>query len=379
MRLPKLYGLDSKGGIKSWEIEYHSEGFTVRHGKLGGKIQTRMTNTKPKNVGRANETTIAEQGEKEAHAKWQKQIDKGYLEDITKLEEAPEILNPMLAMDYKKAGHRIDYSHPDGVYVQPKLDGVRCEVSMVDGQMVFKSRGGKNYPAPEHIVADLLPVFEAHEEGLLLDGELYVHGLELQDIVSAVKKPTEKNEDGDIVLKENHKSLSFYCFDLAIYDRPWNIRNQDIHSLKQVFTTVNVEFVSDFFVESEEEVMTYHDEFVANGYEGAMVRQGFGEYKHNYRSPWLQKYKVMQDAEFKIIGHEVDKDGCIVWVVEVPAKTGQLICKVTPKMTKVDRKNLVEVAENYYGKLLKVQFQARTKDGNLQFPVGIELDRTDNA
>jgi ATP-dependent DNA ligase len=273
----------------------------------------------------------------------------------------------MLAMDYKKSGHRIDYTDALGVYVQPKLDGVRCEAYIDGNDIKFKSRGGKSYSVPDHLYDDLINVFLCHD-GIKLDGELYVHGEYLQDIVSAVKKPNELTP-----------KLSFYCFDISSESSDWISRREKLSELKCDFTTVNLEFVNDFYVENEQEVLDYHNEFVENGYEGVMVRQGHGVYKYNHRSPWLQKYKKMLDKEFTIIGHEVDKDGCIVWIVKVPTKKGFVTCKVTPKMSKSQRRGLVSKAGHYYGKQLKVQFQGLSKDGNLQFPVGLELDRTDNT
>ena len=367
MELPTLYGLDSKGGVKVWEVEPTSTGFTVSHGKLGGKIQVKHTVCKPKNVGRANETTVEEQGAREAIAKWRKQTDKGYVMDQEELEKAPLVLNPMLAMDYNKNGHRIDYGLTGGVYCQPKLDGVRCEAYLDEaGKLVFKSRGGKFYSVPTQIYNEMIHLFAA-EPCMHLDGELYIHGESLQDIVSAVKKPNELTS-----------KLEFHCFDIASEGPTWVSRMGALEDLDSKYSGDFLVFVQGSFVASEEQMYKLHDEYVEQGYEGVMVRQGNGEYRYNYRSPALQKFKKMQDEEFKIIGHEVDKDGCIVWVISVASSSGELTCKVTPKMTKQQRKDLVEVATSYYGKLLKVQFQARTKDGNLQFPIGIELDRTDN-
>lgn len=367
--VPSLFGKDSKGNIKLWRVHLTKEGYVIEHGRLGGKLQTRETVVKIKNVGKANETSILEQSLKEAKAKWKKQLDKGYSETP---DGSSRVMNPMLATDYKKGGHRVDYSHSSGVYVQPKLDGVRCEVSLnSDGKIEFKSRGGKFYKVPEHIEKDLLPIFKDWKT-VKLDGELYIHGKYLQEIVSAVKKPNKLTP-----------KLEFCCFDLPSISEnssslSWRQRKEYLRIFRKRYTTCNVSFIEDFYVRSFEEVLEYHKKFTDEGYEGVMIRTGYGFYTYNVRSPWLLKYKHMIDSEFTIVSHEVDKDKCVVWVIKVPSKTGEVLCKVTPKMSKDDRRALALVATTFYGKLLKVQFQGYTKGGNLSFPVGIELDRTDS-
>lgn len=358
-KLPKLFGYASNGSIKEWSIRVEKEEFIVSHGKMGGKLQEKRTTAKAKNVGRANETSPAKQAIKEAKAKWQKQVDKGY---AAVLEDAGKLLNPMLAHDYRKQGHRIEFP----AYAQPKLDGVRCLVykDKTEG-VVFMSRGGKKYPPIKRIVDVVTPLFEENPE-LILDGELYIHGESLQNIVSAVKKH-----------KELTSKVEFWCFDVAIEGKPYKERRL----IKKVLSSLKhrdgcLVFLIDVRAKDEDHLKELHDLWVNVGYEGIMVRNVDGDYKFNHRSPDLQKYKVFMDKEFPIIGHKVDKDGCVVWKVQV----GEGIeCDVTPTGTKESKQALALVAETYYGKLLKTKFQAYTDGGNLSFPVGVELDRTDHV
>ena len=60
--------------------------------------------------------------------------------------------------------------------------------------------------------------------------------------------------------------------------------------------------VESFIIESPDQVMDYREQFVKEGYEGAMVRGLTSPYKINGRSYDLLKVKTFQDDEFKIIG-----------------------------------------------------------------------------
>ena len=89
MNKKTLYGVDKSGGVKQWSVWTDGGNVHVEHGKYLGKLQTKITKCKPKNVGKANETTIFEQSDLEAQSKWNKQYDKYYRETI---EEADALL-----------------------------------------------------------------------------------------------------------------------------------------------------------------------------------------------------------------------------------------------------------------------------------------------
>lgn len=91
------------------------------------------------------------------------------------------IHKPMLAHKYDDS--RVDWSKP--VYIQPKLDGVRCLFTKHGAY----SRTGKQFMNLRHIEKDLKPLFD-HQPNIILDGELYNHKLkhDFEKIISLVRK-----------------------------------------------------------------------------------------------------------------------------------------------------------------------------------------------
>ena len=77
-------------------------------------------------------------------------------------------MKPMLA--HKFDNSRVDWSEP--VYIQPKLDGVRCLFTK-DGAY---SRTGKKFMNVRHIEMSLKSFFDDNPD-VVLDGELYNHKL----------------------------------------------------------------------------------------------------------------------------------------------------------------------------------------------------------
>ena len=104
---------------------------------------------------------------------------------------------PMLA--YPVSTKPIDYSKP--IFVQPKLDGVRCVIQAEDFQhhgKVIKaySRTGKQWKNIRHILEELAPFFLKFPN-VILDGELYNHDLRdnFEKIISLVRKTKPTDED----------------------------------------------------------------------------------------------------------------------------------------------------------------------------------------
>jgi hypothetical protein len=89
---------------------------------------------KPKNVGKANETTPAEQAESEFDSMIKKQMDKNYLPEGVEVSE-DKLPLPMLAQKFSERKSKIAWP----AYVQPKYNGMRMAF---DGEFA-QSRGGK--------------------------------------------------------------------------------------------------------------------------------------------------------------------------------------------------------------------------------------------
>lgn len=212
--LPKLYSRTAAGAVNTWEVWLDGEGgVVVRWGQLNGTLQTATFQCERKNVGRANATTAHEQSRLEAISKWKKQLKKKYyeqLEDATK----PH-LRPMLAAKF--VDHRKKVQFP--VDVQPKFDGVRCLAYRLDVSepVTLYSRGGDPYDV-EHIRSILDEVLPA---GIMLDGEIYVHGMSLQQIISLVKRPQEGSDQ-----------LNYHVYDFVNLElqgsEPWKERRRHL-------------------------------------------------------------------------------------------------------------------------------------------------------
>lgn len=343
-----LYGLNKAGGYKYWAIETKGEEIYIEHGQDGGKIQIKTEVVKGKNIGRSNETTPSQQAELEALSKINKQKDKGYREDKNDLQDL-DIL-PMLAHDYLKQGHRIKYP----CFGSAKMDGVRCLAICSEEGVILKSRGGKLYEVA-HVLQQLKDVMEV---GDIWDGELYIHGKYLEEIVSAVKKPNAMTNE-----------LSFRIFDV-VTDEIFEMRLVEMLRVEDRLASVySIDVLPFELVKSEIEMKDWHDMYVNQGYEGIMIRNPQGLYESGKRSADLQKYKQFLDEEFEIVAVLEDKNHNAVFEVYDPTAEGHFT--VTYGNFE-QRKHQLMFPNQYIGRKLTVKYQTRYKDSKLpQFPTGL--------
>jgi len=358
---PTLYAKASTGKVKIWEIwaEETAKGAEVvtRYGYVGSdKIQeTRVKVKSGKNIGRSNETAPFEQACSEAESKWNKKQDKKYTQNPS---GESSILLPMLAHDYKKQSHHIEWA----ALVQPKLNGCRCLATKVDSQTVrFTSRGGKEFTTLSHLAPPILQVLEVGET---LDGELFTEELSFQEIVSAIRR--EKTEN------PNTQKIQYWVYDIVLdgttFEERYSIYSEKIGSCKDCphLWSVRARKAS-----SEEEMLAIHRRHLEAGFEGTTIRNLKGLYRKDFRSPDLQKYKDFQEEEFEVIGGKEGvglAEGTVTWTCVT--EEGKEF-DVRPRGTLEQRKYWWENLDEFIGKRLTVRYQNRSDTGVPIFPVGI--------
>lgn len=292
--LPTLYKKTKTGKVQQWAIVVDGDKFQTHEGLVGGAITASSPTTcVGKNVGRSNETTPEQQALKEAKAKWQKKVDAGYGENFVDASGA-RYVEPMLARVYEEEYPNDELEFP--VYVQPKLDGVRC-IATKDGLF---SRKGKPFTSCDHIREALAPLFLADPD-IILDGELYNHQChdDFNRIVGAVKKQKPSAEQ----LAEIRQLIQYHVYDLpSAASLPFCIRYDKLSLLVSKVYGGPIHLVETDRVTTAEGLDASYQRYVKRNYEGQMIRLN-KPYEFGSRSKYLLKQKVYTDAEFPI--HDV--------------------------------------------------------------------------
>ena len=364
MTLPILYKRTKTGATQTYQVSVDNNAtITVTQGQLNGKLTSYITDiTEGKNIGKANETTPQQQAEFEAASKHAKKLKSGYTLSVE--EELPVKL-PQKVKNFKdllKSEKRLSALHFP-CSVEAKLNGVNVIFRLENNVLSMYSRGGDEYPLPEHQIAPITNVMQKFNL-TALSCEQYIHGEHLQNITSLVKKPKPGSEKLVAMIFDFPDSQSTYLAKTATK----LLIASYIHN-----PTNNGKFIGTGIVISQQvanldDLYAYNDEILKLGYEGIIVTNNDSIYQYNVRSSNAWKLKPVQDAEFEIVAYDKDKNGHLVLTcITQSEKT----FKVKPRGTDEERNALVSIADSLPGQWLKVEYEVLSADGIPLKPVGI--------
>lgn len=351
MNFKRLFYVGKTGSVHQWDIWTVGSIIMTRHGQVNGKLQESSKQATAKNVGRSNATTSVQQAELEASAMHTHKLKRKY--SLTPEEASQTLFLPMLAHNFKKNYHGINYP----VMVQRKYDGFRCLAEKENGVVTLYSREGEVFNL-NHISNELATYIP---EGYVVDGELYRHKTKFQRIASWIKKSHPES-----------KTLKFIMYDVPESD----VSDRDAAERNLILQTMNtrkwisIEIAETFSANTKEEVLEYEEKFVADDYEGAIVRIPKAKYQYGYRSYSLLKVKSFDDEEFEVIGGHCGvgkmSNQCIF---ECRTKEGETF-NVVPMGSAPERCAYLTNVSKYIGKMLTVKFKGKSILGKPLQPIG---------
>ena len=338
---------------------------------------------KGKNLGKKNATNVLTQAISDGRSKWNKNKRKGgYVEDkqlLTVVQSGrikPMALHelPPQAEDEKFDITGTTYwKEGNPMYIGHKSDGNRMMAAKDD----LWGRGGDTPPNPlTHIREQLAPLFEKHPD-LILDGEMYKHGIEHQLINGMYMNA-----------KADASSLDFIVFDAVLPDRdaPFEKRIEFLRELlSEQKNHPNIVLNEVTLVSTSDEIEKIYKQYLVDGYEGAVLRTPDGKYevgvRKEKRTKFALKLKPVFDKEFEIVGYKdgSGKDsGAIIWILAMPDSKKTFFSR--PKKTIEERRKLFDQMgdkfdSDYKGKPMRVLYGDTTKDGMPRFSraVGVRL------
>lgn len=190
---------------------------------------------------------------------------------------------PMLAANATDKIPQLKYP----LYGSPKHDGVRC---LVRNGVLF-SRSGKRLPNKElQKILGVLPELDH------VDGEIILSGCKPSDVFR-LSSSKVMSADSDI------HGLQLHIFDY-ISTKPYNIRMQEFIS-RYGWEKLNYwEVIQQELINNENDLHTLEAKYLAQGYEGLMLRAPEGKYKYGrstFKEHLLLKIKRFADEEGEII------------------------------------------------------------------------------
>ena len=249
----------------------------------------------------------------------------------------------------------------DEVYVEPKLDGIRCLAIVERGEAKLFTRAGKQITNFDSTVGVEL----AQLRDGCYDGEIM--SVDFRELMRQVNR----KEDKDI------SQVYFAVFDY-INLKEWHakksktqcaVRKEQIKN--QLLTVGKFKYLSmvrfKTIEATEENFKKEHDYWVSKGEEGIMIKDISAPYE--FKRDWsVMKYKAFFDVDAKIkdllegTGKHQGKLGS--FVIDYKGKEVRVGSGLTDSL----REELWIDREKHIGRLIEVRYQEETPDGSLRFP-----------
>lgn len=366
-----LYIRDNGGKLRYWTCREALDGLEIEHGVVGGTPQYQFESIDFGKAGRSQD----EQIESRINSRCNKQIDKGYVDDI----DVARTMKPMNRLGFSKPmlakkSEDVDLKKmmSKTFFLQRKLDGNRCLIHNDGTGLVAYTRNGKEYKTLSHILDPLVDIIPA---GYTLDGELYIHGTSLQTIVSWAKRK-----------QPNTAKLQYHVYDL-ISDEGFEARYNELRGLfaasnDKLYPSTRLVLATKYDPESgpnlggnpvdlAELLKVAREE----KYEGLMFRSDYTlergvfkkvGYEDGKRSGSLIKIKEWDDEEFRVVGISASADGWAILHCHNP--NGVQFTVSCPGDMQFKRYVLAN-KEKYIGKKVTVQFAYWTEDNQPFHPV----------
>lgn len=325
-------------------IQYYTDGDCIvqKSGREDGKLVERRSTCVAKNVGRSNETTPEQQAVKEMLARIESKCKTDYFKTR---EEAlgSNVLLPMLADTYApKMLGKVNI-------LQPKLDGQRCLVHVKNGNVELTSRKNRPIATAPYINER----FKTFPDGVY-DGEIYTHGYSFQTVMRLLKKYRPGLSE----------SLDIHIYDIVDKKLNYNDRHALISKIISEQDVQGIKVIENTLFESFEQLEEFHNNAVADDYEGVMIRVDSCMYKTNGRSKHLLKYKDCEDVKLickDIVPFEKDPtQGKAVFEFNNELTTAAF------KMPVSERQLVLTNKDEYIGQEMEIRYFGLTDEGQLR-------------
>lgn len=398
-----LYKRNAKGDIIRWQIHALNDGsLSIAYGKYGCKPHTEIIMPTLKKADELTSRIKAKrkEGYKSIQDLWDNSPDENhqygsdfdldsqnvynylntYLPKYSTTEEG--FVLPMLSktLDDNKPFEKIG-----PMIGQWKIDGLRCIIGAEkddntlfdDVHLTYHSREGLDWTDKlkwmddvilPYIKDDLLDMMV--EEGVCLDGELYLPGYAVNDINSFVKNPK----------LPQHFMLQYWCYDICMEGISFATRDNyrmsfiarrayDFHSLQEHMNSKNQFILLPSYdnVNSIDNATYYRDKFVDLGFEGLILRNPAAEYQFGKRNSAMFKFKKIFDGKFEIveIKEEHKRSDLPLFVLRNDINSELFECSIN-KPHDIQREILIN-KEKYVGRKMLVEYRARSGVSQVPF------------
>ncbi len=300
----------------------------------------------------------------EGHEKWMRKILKKHLAIGASIKTVNKVFPGLIPTFDVALAQKFEVKRLKGkseVAVEPKLDGIRCFAIVENGVALLYARSGKlisNFDTT--IGAELSRLSDGCYDGEIMG----------EDFIALMRQAYRKE---NVVTEGTYLSLFDYIpmtewksrkSGMSCRDRYFTLSN----SLKKLGDLKYLKCIPRYTVPATyDSIKALHDQFVNEGYEGAMVKDLEAAYKFG-RGPEVMKLKAFHDVDLEIerllegTGKHAGKLG------SVSVNYNGVEVQVGSGFSDDLRESIWNNPDNFVGRMIEVRYQEVTPDGSLRFP-----------
>ena len=240
---------------------------------------------------------------------------------------------------------------PESFACEPKIDGVRVIVEVCRETLLvsFKTRNGNPLPSIAHLGDWFSETANTH--GVFTFDCEAVSGNDFYDAVGAIRSQ-ERDDDARLWLLDLPDDVGTYAARRELMSR-------------FVYDERYVRLVPSFFNLSPNDAFR---RFVAQGFEGAMVKDTSAPYQQGKRSNAWLKVKAVDAEDCAIVSVHEGKGRLAGTMGHVVVEHGNRLVRVGGGFTDEQRRLIWESRDTVIGSFLEVSFQNMTPEGSLRHP-----------
>ena len=274
---------------------------------------------------------------------------------------------------------------------QWKINGERCIITAFKDNDLFKnihlnyrSREGVDWTdklcyLDEYLIPNISKTIldMMIEEGVGLDGELYLPGYTSSDINSFIKN-TELPQ---------HYKLQYWMYDICIPDMSAIARYNTLKANFKMFIPTTMDknihlnylgrliLLPNYSVKDFSEAVHYRDEFIDMGFEGLVIRDDAASYQFGgRRNQSMMKFKRKEDGKFLIV--DIIPEGKRINLPKFVCKNdiNDELFEVTLNKPQAEQEEILIHKSTYINKLMLIEFRERSGVKEVPFHAkGIEI------
>lgn len=269
--------------------------------------------------------------------------------------------------------------------VQLKLDGMRFNAVVRDGQCEFKSRNGKTIDLLGNLEQEFVKLSNGMD--VVFDGELIVkddNGIMNRQtgngILNKAVKGTISDKEAAMVHATIWDHIPYMYFTTGECPTPYKQR------FARLETTNKISVVPNFIVDNIEEAQAKFKEYYDQGEEGIILKDMNAPWE-NKRSKALIKFKGELECDLKIVDVEdgTGKYEGMLGALVCESEDGIIKVKVGSGFNDEDRKKIKK--QDVVGKVVAVKYNSRIRskheDESLFLPIFVEIredkDKADSS